>query len=325
MMTAAVGDDLYGDDPSVRALEAQTAEVLGKEDAVYVVTGTMANQSAVAAHTRPGDLVAMEAGGHVFVSEAGAPAVLSGVSVLQIPGERGMLTAQQVRSIVPVEHAFLPEHLESRMRLLCLENTHNVAGGTVWPLAALAEAAEVANQHGMRTHLDGARLWNASAESGIAPAAYAAPFDSVSVCFSKGLGAPMGSAVAGSRDFVKEVRRFKQLFGGGFRQAGLMAAGASHALEHHRARLVDDHANAATFADLVAQTPGLRIDRDAVQTNIVRFSVETMSAETFVDRCFAEGVHMLPGAHNGVRAVFYLDITAADTVKAHEAIVRALG
>jgi threonine aldolase len=202
------------------------------------------------------------------------------------------------------------------VRLVCVENTHNVGGGTVWPLETIHEVARAARRHGLALHLDGARLWNASAASGIAEAAYAEPFDSVSVCFSKGLGAPVGSALAGDAAFVERARRFKAMFGGGFRQAGIVAAGALYALEHHRVRLAEDHANARTLAEGLAAIAGIEVDVATVRTNIVRFRVTAMAAGTFADRCFDAGLHMVPSGAEQMRAVLHLGVAAAEVGEA---------
>ena len=321
MASADVGDDVYHDDPTVRALEAEVAELLGKEDAAYMVTGTMTNQIALRTHTEAGDQVVTEATAHIHLLEGGAPAALSGLTVLTLAGDRGIFTPEQVDAIVPRPHPFKPATLTPPVKLLCVENTHNVAGGTVWPLDAIGAVTRVARSHGLAAHLDGARVWNASAQSGVPPTDYAAHFDSVSVCFSKGLGAPVGSALAGSKAFIARARRFKQGFGGGFRQAGIVAAGALHALRHHRDRLPEDHEHAAVLAKGLADTPGISIDLDAVQTNIVRFRVTAMSSSEFVQRCHDGGLYMLPSGPERVRAVLCLNISRQDVVRAL-AIVR---
>ena len=231
MAQAVVGDDVYGDDPTVKRLEARTAELLGKEDAVYMPTGSMTNQVAIRAHTEPGDRVIMDIGSHVVRSEGGGPAALSGVTVQPLLGDRGIYTTSQLRDALGVTHPGSPTTLTPPATLLTVENTHNGGGGSIWPLELVDEVVATARAAGLRCHLDGARVWNASAATGIPPARYARDFDSVSVCFSKALGAPVGSALAGSRTFVARARRFKQQFGGGFRQAGIIAAGALYALE----------------------------------------------------------------------------------------------
>lgn len=311
MAAAEVGDDVYADDPTVRALERRTAELLGCDAAVYMPSGTMTNQVALRAHTESGDAIVCHAQAHVAILERGAPAALSGLSIVPLPGAGGIFCAADIVAAIPAKHPFLPT-VQAPPRLVCVENTHNVGGGTIWPMGALRDVIATARDLGLRLHLDGARLWNAAAATGLSEAELAAGFDSVSVCFSKGLGAPVGSALAGSAAFVARARRFRALFGGGLRQAGVIAAGALYALDHHRPRLVDDHANARRLADGLAGIDGIAIDPASIVTNIVRFRVETMTAGHFVERCRAAGVFMLPSGTRGVRAVTHLDVGAAD-------------
>jgi len=223
---AEVGDDVYHDDPVVLALEEHVAGLLGKDDAMYVPTGTMSNQVALRVHTDPGDVVLAAQGAHINGHELGAPAVLSGIRIEELPAPRGAFTPDQVRDAIPVPPPSMPASLFEPTTLVAAENTHNEAGGTLWPLDLLTSVTAAARQLGLAAHLDGARLWNASVATGVSERAYADGFDTVSVCFSKGLGAPMGSALVGRQNLIDRARRFKQMFGGGFRQAGLMAAGA---------------------------------------------------------------------------------------------------
>ncbi len=311
MASAEVGDDVYGDDPTVRALEALTASLLGTEDAVFMVSGTMTNQVALRVHTEAGDEILADQFAHIAVLERGAPAALSGLTVRALPGRGGLFSAADVAAAIRQPLPFLPL-VQPPQKLVCLENTHNIGGGTIWALSEIEAIAAVARRHGLALHLDGARLWNAAVATGIAEGDYAKPFDSISVCFSKGLGAPMGSALAGSRAFVQRARRFKALFGGGVRQAGIVAAGALHALRHHRERLAEDHANARRLAEGLTMVRGVVIDAATVVTNIVRFRLEHMSSADFVQQCFAAGVHLLPSGGNGVRAVLHRDVSAAD-------------
>ncbi|HYN37853.1 MAG TPA: GntG family PLP-dependent aldolase, partial [Rhodospirillales bacterium] len=311
----AVGDDVYGDDPSVRALERRTAELLGKDDAVFMVSGTMTNQVALRAHTEAGDEVLADAAAHIAVLERGAPAALSGLTLRGLPGRHGIFSAEDVRQAIRTPHPFLPS-VQPPTKLLCLENTHNIGGGSVWPIDALRDVVAAGRAAGLAVHLDGARLWNAAVATGIAEATWAEPFDTVSVCFSKGLGAPVGSALAGPAAFVARARRFKALFGGGIRQGGIVAAGALWALAHHRDRLADDHARARRLAQRLAEMSAIDIDPAAVATNIVRFRLRRLTAAAFVDACFARGVHMLPAGRSGVRAVTHLDVSDADTERA---------
>ena len=305
MANAAVGDDVYGEDPTVNRLEQRTAEVLGKEAALFVPSGTMANQVAVRCHTEPGDEVVLEASAHIYYFEGGAPAALSGVLCRCLPGQRGIFSAADVLAVArPRDPHFAPT------RLICIENTHNRGGGSIWPLERIAEIAALARERGWRMHLDGARLWNAAVATVIPEREYAAHFDSVNVCFSKGLGAPVGSALAGSRELITRARRFRKQFGGGMRQAGIIAAGALHALEHHRARLAEDHANARALAQGLAQLPGIEIDLTTVQTNIVIFRVTTTPAEALVRQLKEAGVLVLSTGPDTIRAVTHLDVSA---------------
>ena len=316
---AIVGDDVYHDDPTVNALETMVADLLGKEAAMYVPTGTMSNQVAVRMHTQPGDSIVLEASAHIGSHEMGGAAAHSGVTLQRIKGKHGIFTPADVRSTVPVPHPSLPAYLYDPYTLLCIENTHNEAGGTIWSLEDSTAVTDTARDLGMATHLDGARLWNAAAATGISLAQYAKPFDTVSVCFSKGLGAPVGSALVGDTGFIEEARRFKQMFGGGMRQSGLIAAGAIYALENNRTRLADDHANAMSFAQSIAEVEGITVDLDAVQTNIVYFNVDDPGS--IVDGCLEAGVAMLTLGQTVIRAVFHLDVddtdvrTAAETVR----------
>ncbi len=323
MAAAEVGDDAYGEDPTVNALEHEVAHLLGKEAAVFVPSGTMANQIALRTQTHAGDVVLMERDAHIAVNEGGAGAALWGLTIRGLRGVRGIFTGGDVEEAIEVRHPFNPSHLSMPIRLVCLENTHNVGGGSVWRLDAIRSVTAVAREHGFATHLDGARLWNAAVASGVSEADIASHFDTVSVCFSKGLGAPVGSALVGSRELVTRARRFKQQLGGGFRQAGIIAAGALHALEHHRERLRDDHENAGLLAQGLAEIPGVRIDADHVPTNIVRFDVTSMTAGAFVEACHARGLYVLPTSPHGVRAVTHLDITREDAIAAVD-IVRAV-
>ena len=324
MAAAPVGDDVYGDDPTVRLLEERTAALLGKEDAVYMVTGTMTNQVAIRAHTEPGDAVLFDQNAHVYLLEGGAPASLSGVLPRLLPGVRGIFSPEDVVAALGMPHPFFPATVPAPVRLLCVENTHNLGGGSIWPLEQMDAVAETACKRGISVHLDGARLWHASAKTGIPEARYAAAFDTVSVCFSKALGAPIGSCLAGPKEFIARARRFKQQFGGGFRQAGIIAAGALYALDHHRNRLDEIHTCAAAFAKKISSYAEVEIDLTAVETNIVRFHLRGVHAGRFVEEAHRLGVYMLPSGPNAVRAVFYLDITDRDAERASELVGEVL-
>ena len=318
MADAVVGDDVYHDDPTVNQLEEMVAGLLGKEEAMFVPTGTMSNQIAVRMHTQPGDTVVIEANAHIGVHELGGAAHHSGVTLHRIPGVRGVFTGDQLRAAVPVQHESLPGYLFDPFTLVCAENTHNEAGGTVWAVDQLSDLSLMAMDLGLKRHLDGARIWNASAATGVDVSTYGAMFDSISVCFSKGLGAPVGSALVGSHEFLGEARRFKHMFGGGMRQSGIVAAGALFAVTHNRDRLVEDHANCRMFSETIAEAPGVTVDLDTVETNMVYFDVD--DAARVVDACLANGVSMLALGDTRIRAVFHLDVSEADARKAAEIV-----
>jgi threonine aldolase len=270
MMEAEVGDDVFGDDPTARLLEARTAELLGKEAALFVPSGTMANQIAVGVNTQPGDELLCSSTSHVYVWEAGGVARLSGVTTRTFPGDRGLLSLGDLRDAIRPLH----DVHYVRTRLVCLENTHNRGGGRVHPIASITEIAHWAREHNLAMHLDGARLLNAVVASGIRAREWAQHFDTVSICYSKGLGAPIGSAVAGTGEAIRRGRRLRKLFGGAMRQVGVIAAGALYALEHHVDRLVEDHAHAQILADAFAVTDGFTLDCGRVETNLVWVSVD---------------------------------------------------
>ena len=307
MSAAEVGDDVLGDDPTVIALEKRTAELLGKAAAVYMPSGTMTNQVAIRAHTEPGDEIILESTAHSYFYEAGGPAALSGVMCRLIQGARGIFTAEQVRAALRPKNYHFP-----RTKLVCVENTHNRGGGSVWPIQTVAAVGAAARQAGLKMHLDGARLWNASVAAGIPERDYAEHFDSVSVCFSKGLGAPVGSALAGPAGFIERARRFRKMFGGGMRQAGIIAAGALYALENHRSRLAEDHANAKALAGGICELPGIELDSSTVETNIVIFGITSVPAAELAGRLHAAGVAVLATGPDTIRAVTNLTVSAEE-------------
>jgi threonine aldolase len=307
MAAAEVGDDVIDVDPTVAALERATAERLGKEAALFMPSGTMSNQVALRVHCQSGDEFLCEAGCHIYNYEQGGFAQLSGLVPHTFVGDRGVLTVEQLHGQVRADN----EHLV-RTRLLTLENTHNRGGGTVLPYDGVMALCRWARQEGLRTHLDGARLFNAVVATGIEANEWSQGFDTVSVCFSKGLGAPVGSALAGPRELIRLARRHRKLLGGGMRQAGVIAAAALYALQHHVSRLRDDHALAQQLADGIASCPGLSLSHTPVATNIVLFHVasEWGTAAEFTARLAAQGVHMLPFGGTQVRAVTHLDVTS---------------
>ncbi len=321
MAAAEVGDDVFGEDPTVNRLQDRIAELLGKERALFVASGTMGNQLCIKTHTHAGDEVIAEAGAHVFFYETAGAAFLSSVQIYQVKGTRGVLPIADVQQAIRPDIYYMP-----RTRLLCLENTHNRAGGTVYPLENFSAIARIAHDAGLRVHLDGARLWNAAVASGVTPAEYCRHVDSVSVCLSKGLGAPVGSVIAGSKDFIEEARHFRKIFGGGMRQAGILAAAGLYALDNNVKRLADDHERARAFAETVATAPGVSIDLATVQTNIVIMDVAgTGTGAGEWARRFAEaGVRVSQASEHTLRAVTHLDVSAQDVRDAAAAIVRTV-
>jgi threonine aldolase len=314
---AEVGDDVIDKDPTIEQLQDLTAELLGKEAAIFMPSGTMTNQVAVRIHCQPGDEFLCDAGCHIYNYEQGAFAQLSGVVAHPVEGRGGILRCEQLEGRIRPEN----EHLV-RTRLVCLENTHNRGAGRVQPFDLVEEICSWSHENGLRTHLDGARLFNAVAATGIDASDWSQHFDTVSVCFSKGLGAPVGSALAGPRELIGQARRHRKLFGGGMRQAGIIAAGALYALRNHRDRLVDDHTNAKILADAVDETDGLSVASDQVDTNIVIFEVDPAlgTAADVVATLKSENILTLAIAPTRVRAVTHLDVNEDGVRRAAETL-----
>jgi len=317
MIEAEVGDEQRGEDPSVRRLCDMVAQLLGKEDALFLPSGTMCNEIAYRVHCEPGDEIIVDKTGHALHFETGGPAALSGVMTRPLDGVHGIFDADQVRAAIRQ-----PGRHDPASRLLSVENTSNLGGGTVWPLERIREVVAVAREAGLSAHLDGARLMNAVVASGIAAHEFAAPFDSAWICLTKGLGAPVGAVLAGSAAFIDRAWRFKHQFGGAMRQAGIIAAAGIYALEHHVERLADDHANARHFAERIAQIPGLRVELDAVQTNMVYFdtSGSGLSAPEVGERLRALGVRIGDIDDTLMRAVTHIDVSRADMDTAADAL-----
>lgn len=317
MATAEVGDDVFGEDPTVRRLEERVAQLLGKEAALFVPSGTMSNQICIKAHTQPGDELICDVNSHIYNYEAGGPAVLSGVMCRTIEGDCGIFDVSDLEGLIRPEN----DHLV-RTRLVCLENTHNRGGGRIFPLEKIRAIAAWAHRHHLIVHLDGARLWNAAIATGISLREWARDCDSVSVCFSKGLGAPVGSALAGSRDFIRRARRIRKLLGGGMRQAGVLAAAALYAIENHFHRLAEDHAHAQILAQAIRNTPGLRLYPSVIETNILYADIEPhLGSAADLARALAEQrVLVLPVAPQRIRLVTHLDVTRAQVERAAEII-----
>lgn len=269
MFEAEVGDDVYGEDPTINRLEARAAEIMGKEAALFLPSGTMGNQVAVLTHVRRGDEVILESESHIFYYEVGGLAALAGAQARILPGNRGMMDPDQVKASIRGENIHFP-----RTGLICLENTHNRAGGAVLPQAGVEAICRAAHEQGVPVHMDGARIFNAAVAQNRPVAELAAPLDSIQFCLSKGLGAPVGSMLAGSKSFIENARKFRKLLGGGMRQAGVLAAAGLLALEEGPARIAEDHANARFLAEGLRELPGLQVDLEWVETNMVVAYVE---------------------------------------------------
>lgn len=311
MKVAVVGDAVYAEDPTVLELESTVAELLGKEAALYVASGTMANTLAIRLCGEPGDEVIAEANCHPVFYEAGGSAAFSGVIFKTIPSARGIITAEEVEEAI-----FAPAYYRPRQTAVLLENTHNRGGGTVYPLTVLQDIHQVARNHGLRVHIDGARLWNASVASGISLAAYASCADTVSVCFSKGLGAPVGSVLAGSKADIERAWHYRHMLGGSWRQAGIIAAGALYALKHNLPRMGEDHENARCLARGLSQR-GFDV-LNQVETNMCYFALPDASAE--LERLAGQGVLMTEIRPGVVRCVTHLDVDRDDVDRALECL-----
>ncbi|HEY3233542.1 MAG TPA: GntG family PLP-dependent aldolase [Polyangiaceae bacterium] len=318
MARAEVGDDVYGEDPTVIRLEEWTAELLGKERALFVPSGTMGNQLALKLLSRPGDEVVIGEGAHVAWYEAGAGAALSGVQFV-VAGAGGLFDDVELEAVIKPRADYSP-----RTSVVALENTHNRSGGRVFPLPAMARIMTRAQAHGLLCHLDGARIWNAAIASGMRPAKIAAGFDTVSVCFSKGLGAPVGSALAASSERILEARRYRRMLGGAMRQSGVLAAAALYALEHNRERLAEDHRNARILAEIAGAAPGATVDLQTVETNIVNIRFESDIAQAVAMAAKGFGVLLSATGPRTVRAVTHLDLSAAEVKTSAELLAGAI-
>jgi threonine aldolase len=319
MAEAEVGDDVYREDPSARRLEERAAELLGKPAALFVPTGTMANQLALLCHCERGNDVLVGQDNHCMLYESGAGAAWAQVN-FTVVGQGGFFDAEQmIASVKPSEYHF------PQTRLVAIENTHNRSGGQVFRQADVIAIGEAAHARGLALHLDGARIWNASIATGLSPRVLAAPADTVSACFSKGLGAPVGSVLAGSVDLIRKAHRYRKMLGGGMRQVGVLCAAALHALDHHLERLGEDHANAQRLARGLSQHREFSVDLASVQTNIVAFELRAVSARDFVQRAAELGVKLNAIGPQRLRAVTHLDVSAGDIDTAIARLAQATG
>lgn len=316
MYEAEVGDDVFKEDPTVNRLEAYAAELLGKEAALFVTSGVMGNQICLNVLTNPGDEVICERDAHIFNYESASPAKLSGIQLLPVEGKDGVITAEQVEPLIrPSSAYYMP-----RTKVIEVENTHNRASGAVWPLEKIIDLKNLAKKYNLFYHLDGARIWNASVATGISVKEYASHFDTVSCCLSKGLGAPVGSIIAGTKEFIKEAYRIRKSWGGGMRQAGILAAAGLYALQNNIERLKEDHEKAKYFAQRISENPNLEINLNAVQTNIILFKPLKLSVEEGIKRCKEEGLLLSVGKIDLIRAVTHLDISFDEVRKAADII-----
>ena len=316
MCDAEVGDEQKFEDPTVNLLQEMVAELLGKEAAVFLPSGTMCNEIAIRVHCRPGEEMIAHRTAHPIHFESGGPGALAGVNVMAVDGPRGQYDVATVEAAIRAPDVrYFP-----RSRLLWVEQTANLGGGSIWPLERIERVVEAGRRHGLTAHMDGARLMNAVVASGVSARAFAEPFDSAWIDFTKGLGAPVGAALAGSRDFIAEAWRCKQQMGGAMRQAGIIAAGGVYALTHHVERLAEDHAHARRLAEGLAGLPGIKLDPNEVDTNLVFFDVTgSIDAPTAVERLLAQGVRMGAMGPRTIRAVTHLDVDSSGIDRALEA------
>ena len=316
MYNAEVGDDVYKEDPTVNELEKHVAELLGKEAALYVPSGVMGNQICLNVHTNPSDEVICEADAHIFQYESGSPAALSGIQLYPVKGNNGIIDPESVKPLVrPASAYYMP-----RSKVLEVENTHNRAGGTVYSVNQIEALKKVADEFNLKFHLDGARLWNASVATNTSLDKYCSYFDSVSVCLSKGLGAPIGSIIAGSKDFITEAFRVRKGWGGGMRQVGILAAAGLYAVKNNISRLEEDHEKAKILAKSINHSGNFEINMSNVQTNILIFKPLKISVEESLKRCEENGLLLSVGQVGTLRAVTHLDVSFDDIETACEII-----
>jgi len=311
IMNAKLGDDVFGEDESVNELEKKCADLSGKESAIFVPTGVMGNQLAIKCHTDPGDEVIVESESHILNYETAAPSVISNVQLLPVPGKNGVITAEDIEKYIRTNEYYFPV-----TKLICLENTHNRSGGVIQPIDVIKGISDLAKRYGIRTHLDGARIFNAVVETGISLKEYADNFDSISFCFSKGLGCPVGSILCGSNELIDKARKWRKILGGGMRQAGILAAAGIYALDNNIERLKEDHSKAKYFAKELSKLESVSIDMSTVMTNIVIFGSDKYSKKEIIDKAKNNGVIISSGSYGLMRAVFHLDVSMDETKKA---------
>jgi len=310
MAAAEVGDDVFGEDPTVNELQQKCAELTGKEAALFTPSGVMANQLAIKSQTNPSDEIILESDSHILNYETAGPSFISGVQALPIKGQNGILDASEIEKHIRPHTYYFP-----KTSLICLENTHNRAGGTIYPLTAIKKIFELSRSAGIKVHLDGARIFNACVETGVKVNEYASYSDSISFCFSKGLGAPVGSILCSDSATIAKARKYRKILGGGMRQAGILAAAALYAISRNIQRLKEDHKKARLFAQKISELPGIQIDLSTVQTNIVIFKVNQPLTE-FKEKLKRNHVLVTDGSIGTLRAVFHLDVSLEQTEEA---------
>jgi threonine aldolase len=306
MVSAEVGDDVYGEDPTVNKLQILVAEMLGKEDALFVTSGTLGNQLCLKTHTEPGDEVIVESLAHIFRYETAGPSFISQIQIFPVPGVFGMMKLQDIVESIRPDVYYYP-----KTKLICLENTHNNAGGTIIDNNYIKDVSVIANTYGLKMHLDGARLWNASIESGIPLKECAQYFDSINVCLSKGLGAPVGSVIAGPKTFITKARKYRKILGGGMRQAGVLAAAGIYAIQNNLQKLHDDHRRAKYLGECISKYSKIDIDLNSIQTNMVSFGFQDpkVDLDEIINIFKENGVIIGKGARGKLRLVTHLDIS----------------
>ncbi|KPK91540.1 threonine aldolase, partial [bacterium SM23_31] len=309
--------DVFGEDPTVNLLQEKAASLFKMEAALFMPSGTMANEVAVKTHTQPGDEVITDDRSHIFHFESGAAGLLSGVNIFTLPGKNGIITAEQIK------RAIRPDGIQyAESRLISLENTHNYGGGSIFPLPEIEKIASLAREHNIRMHLDGARIFNAVVASGIAQYKYAQYFDSAAFCLSKGLGAPVGSVLLGTAEFIDRARKYRKIFGGGMRQVGILAAAGIYALDNNINRLAEDHKNAKSLAVALNESKTFEINPDEIKTNIIIAGISgtNFSADRAAAKLAECGILVFPFGYNSIRAVTHLDVTSEDIAEACDRI-----
>lgn len=319
---AEVGDDVYGEDPTVNKLQKKCTELTGKEAALYVSSGCMANQLAVKSQTDPGDEIIVEKESHILNYETAAPAFISNVQVFPVQGSNGVYTAEQIKKHIRPKAYYFP-----KTALISLENTHNRAGGTIFPIDEIKRIRDLAQSEGIRIHIDGARIFNAYVETGIPVKEYAEHSDTISFCFSKGLGAPVGSILCSDAETIARAHKFRKIIGGGMRQAGVIAAGALYALENNVERLKEDHKNAKFFAQKISKLKDIEIDLSTVQTNILIFRLkrDEKAVNKLKQDLKEKGVLISDGSYGSLRVVFHLDVSTEQAEEAAAVFKSLLG